>query len=90
MHNKEVEGKTMLGNIIIALLIGAVSGWLASILMGTKGGLIKNIILGVIGGFVGGAIFNLLELSINGYLGTIVTSVVGACVVIFVAKLLSK
>ena len=58
--------------------------------MNTRGGLIRNIILGVVGGFVGGYVFKLLELSINGYVGTIVVSVVGACLVVFIVNKIFK
>lgn len=76
--------------IIISILLGAVSGWIASKIMKTGGGIIRNVILGIIGGFVGGLVFGLIGIGANNYLGTIVISVVGACIVIFVAKLISK
>ncbi len=80
----------MLINLLISIVIGAVSGWLASLIMKSKGGLLRNIIMGIIGGFVGGLIFGLLGISVSGYFGTVVVSVVGACLVIFVANKLFK
>lgn len=77
-------------NIIISLIIGAVCGWLAGIIMKSGHGLLVNIILGIVGGFVGGFIFGLLGLSINGIVGTIISSVVGACLIIFVVRLIKK
>ena len=77
-------------SILIAVAIGAVSGWIASLIMGTKGGLIRNIILGVVGGFVGSWLFSLLNISFAGILGTILTSVVGACLVVFIVNRLFK
>ncbi len=72
---------------LVAILIGAVSGWLAGLIMGSKGGLIRNIILGIAGGFVGSFIFRLLPISVaDGYLGTIITSVVGAALIIFIVN----
>ena len=73
--------------IIIAILIGAVAGWLASLRMGKKKSLIVNIILGVIGGFVGSWLFGILGINIGltGILGDIVVSTIGA--VIFIAIL---
>ena len=76
--------------IITSLLIGAVAGGLASFIMGSKGGLIRNIIIGIVGGFVGAYVFDLLQISWNGLLGTIGTSLIGACLLIFVGKLLFK
>ncbi len=76
----------MLVDLLIAILLGAVSGWLASLIMKSKGGLLRNIILGVAGGFVGSLLFDLIGLSFGGYLGTIFVSVVGACLVIFIVN----
>jgi len=58
--------------------------------MKSEGSLLRNIILGIIGGFVGELIFNLLGITFSNYLGTILVSVVGACLVIFVVKLITK
>ncbi len=59
-------------NILVSLIIGAVCGWLAGYIMKSGHGLLMNIILGIVGGFVGGFIFNLIGLSINGILGSII------------------
>lgn len=80
----------MLVDLLIAIVLGAVSGWLASLIMKSSGSLIKNIILGVVGGFVGSLLFDLVGLSFGGYLGTIFVSVIGACIVIFVVNKLFK
>ena len=51
--------------IVIALLIGAVAGWLAGLVMGGRGGLLRNIILGIIGSVVGTFLLGLI--GIHGY-----------------------
>ena len=79
-----------LKEIITSLLIGAIAGGLASFIMNSKGGLIRNIIIGIIGGFVGAYVFGLLNISWNGLIGTIGTSLVGACLLIFIGKALFK
>ncbi len=50
-------------SLIAWIIIGAVAGWLASILMKTDAqmGLVSNIIVGMIGSLVGGAIVVLLQ-----------------------------
>ena len=73
-------------NLLISILVGAVSGWIASIITNSKSGLIKNIILGLVGGFVGEFICGLLGISFAGWIGTIVVSVAGACLVVFVVN----
>jgi len=49
--------------ILTWIIFGALVGWIASILMGTKrGGLIRNIIVGLVGSFLGGWIASLLNI----------------------------
>lgn len=77
-------------NVLISVAIGAVSGFLASRIMGSKGGLLRNIIMGIIGGIVGSFILGLVGISGSGYIGTIVVSVIGACLVIAVGRVLFR
>ena len=60
-------------NIVIDILIGALVGWVAGLIMKSKGGFWRNAIMGIIGGFVGG----LIPIPFVG-------AVLGACLVIFV------
>ena len=76
--------------ILISIIIGAVSGWIANIIMNSKSGLIRNIILGVVGGFLGSFIFDKLGIAFAGYLGTILVSVVGACIIILIVDKIFK
>ena len=76
----------MLIDLVISIILGAVSGWIAGKIMKSEGSLIRDIVLGVVGGFVGGFIFKLLGISFAGYLGTIVVSVIGACLLIIVVN----
>ena len=76
--------------LIIALVIGGLCGWLAGKIMKSKKGLLFNIILGIIGGVVGGFVFGLLNIPLPGYLGDIVSGVVGSCLVIFIVRLFKK
>ena len=77
---------------MIFLLIGAVAGWLAGVILKGGGfGLIGNIIAGVVGSFVGGWLFKTLGISLAaGLLGTILTAAIGAIVVLLVVGLLRR
>jgi len=82
-------------DILIAIVIGAIAGWLASKIMGTKGSLLKYIILGILGGFVGGFLFGLLKIDVSLSVGpincgTVIVSAIGACIVIFLVDKLLK
>lgn len=61
---------------ILSILIGALVGWVAGIIMKSKGGFIRNAIMGILGGVVA-------WLLLPGWLGYI-GSVIGACLVIWV------
>jgi len=78
--------------IMLFLLIGAVAGWLAGLIMGGGGyGLIGDIVIGVIGGFIGGYLFRFLNLSAgSGWLGSLVTALVGAIILIAVVRTLKR
>ena len=77
-------------DILVSLAIGALAGWLAGMIMGSKNSLLLNIILGIVGGFVGGLIFSFLGIEAIGIFGTIICAVVGACLVIFIVRLIKK
>ena len=44
------------------LIIGALAGWLASMVMGTNAqqGLLADIVVGIVGAFIGGFLFNVI------------------------------
>lgn len=84
----------MIGNIIVWLIVGAIAGWLAGIVMKSRQGLITNIILGIIGSFVGGFVLTLIpgvqSVETGLSLGHILTAMIGAIVVIAVVRLLRR
>lgn len=81
-----------LQGLLIFLVIGALAGWLAGVILKGGGfGLIGNIIAGVVGSFVGGWMFSKLGISIgSGLVSTIITSAIGAIVVLLIVGLLRR
>ena len=81
-------------DLLYIIIIGAIAGWLAGQLWKGKGfGLLWNIIIGIVGAFVGGWLLGKLGVSIdlgNATLSLILTSVIGAIVVLFIASLLNR
>ena len=71
-------------DLLIFLVIGTVAGWLAGIMMKSRGfGLLANILIGILGGVVGGFLFRLLEIAPSGLIGLIVTATVGAVMLLY-------
>jgi uncharacterized membrane protein YeaQ/YmgE (transglycosylase-associated protein family) len=75
--------------ILAWIVVGAIAGFLANLVMGSREGLLMMIILGIVGGLVGGFIaanvFN--KGSVDGInLESIVIATLGAILVIFVVR----
>ncbi|MDX2013033.1 MAG: GlsB/YeaQ/YmgE family stress response membrane protein [Myxococcaceae bacterium] len=76
------------------VVLGGVAGWLASVVAGTNArmGLVANVLVGVLGSTVGGVVFRFFGgAGVTGFnLSSLLVSVVGACVVLVVAKKLFR
>ena len=83
-------------NFIIWLILGAIIGWLAGMVMGDRGGTIMNIVVGIVGAFLGGFVFNLLGIggsNINNSdfsIGGLVVSLIGACILLGIVNLVRR
>ncbi|MBR4731529.1 MAG: GlsB/YeaQ/YmgE family stress response membrane protein [Lachnospiraceae bacterium] len=77
-------------HFIISIIVGAIIGWLAGIIMKSKNGILINIILGLAGGFVGKLIFGTLTGGLLSWVGDILFSVIGACILIAVVRFIKK
>ena len=76
-------------DLIIFLVIGAVAGWLAGVIMKGGGfGLVGDIIVGVIGSLIGGWLFGLLGIAAGGLIGSIIAAVVGAIILIAILRMI--
>jgi uncharacterized membrane protein YeaQ/YmgE (transglycosylase-associated protein family) len=80
--------------IVIWLLIGAVAGFLAGLVMEGGGfGLIGNIIIGILGAVVAGYLFPRLGVSIpiaDPLIRSIIISTIGAIILLFIIGLVRR
>ena len=79
-----------LESIIIIVVMGLVSGWLAGVIWKGSGfGIVGNIVIGVVGAFIGSWVFQQLGISIgHGILSSVISSVAGALILLFVIGLI--
>lgn len=78
----------LLGALLVGLMAGAIASWL---MPGGGRNWITNLILGLLGGLLGGWLFTLLGVSTgDGFWGTLITSIVGACLLIWLGSLFKK
>ena len=78
--------------ILVILLIGALAGWLGSLIFKGSGlGLIGNIIVGILGSFVGYWLLGKFGISLGtGWIGAILTGALGAVVILAIINLLFR
>jgi uncharacterized membrane protein YeaQ/YmgE (transglycosylase-associated protein family) len=81
-------------NIIGWLIIGALAGWLASLVAGTNAqqGWLMNIIVGILGAFVGGFLYSVLTGAnfVAGFdLVTLLVATVGAVILLLIYRALT-
>ncbi len=75
-------------DLLIALVVGAVVGWLAGILMKAKTGLLANILIGVVGSSLGSWLFGVLGFAAYGAIARWIVAVAGAAVLIALLRML--
>lgn len=78
--------------LLIWLIVGAVAGWLAGVIVKGGGfGIIGNIIVGIIGSLIGGWLFTALQIDAGaGIIGAIAGATVGAVVLLFLIRVLRR
>jgi len=80
--------------VIVTLAIGAIAGWLAGVLVEGAGfGLLVNMLLGIAGAFIAATLFPRLGLGLTlggGLVGAIVTSALGAIVLLLIVNLVQR
>ncbi|WP_175770812.1 GlsB/YeaQ/YmgE family stress response membrane protein [Burkholderia anthina] len=82
----------MAHGLIMWLIIGAIAGWLASLLVKGDGfGLIVDIIVGIVGAVIGGWLAGVLGISVgSGFFASIIVAVIGAVILLFIIRLFRR
>ena len=72
---------------IMAIVIGALAGWIAEKIMKSEQGLVMNIVLGIVGAVIGNFILMLIfGATMGGIVGQLVVAVIGACLLIAISR----
>ena len=82
-------------NLIVWIIVGAIAGWLASIVMKTNAeqGLLADIVVGIIGGFIGGIVLDALGVggAVSGLnLPSILTAFIGAVILLALLRVIRR
>jgi uncharacterized membrane protein YeaQ/YmgE (transglycosylase-associated protein family) len=79
-------------NIIIWLIVGAIAGWLAGMVVKGGGfGLIGDIIVGIVGGLIAGWLLPRLGIYIgSGFVAAVIDSFIGAVILLLIIRLVRR
>jgi len=78
--------------IIIWLIVGAIAGWLAGMVVKGGGfGLIGDIIVGIIGGLIAGWLLPRIGIFIGGgFVGDVINAFIGAVILLIILRLIKR
>lgn len=87
-----LNGENLLIAFLIWIVIGAIIGWLAGLLVQGGGfGFLVDALIGIFGSVLAGWLFPNLGIEIgHGLIGSILASVVGAAIVVLIVRLLRR
>lgn len=78
-------------HLLIFLIIGALAGWLAGVVMKGRGfGIVINMVVGVVGAFFGGWLLPRLGVSFGGDIGLFITAFIGAVILLALIGLIKR
>jgi uncharacterized membrane protein YeaQ/YmgE (transglycosylase-associated protein family) len=79
-------------SIIIMIIVGAIAGWLAGLIVRGFGfGLVWDILIGIVGAFIGVWLLTRLGISpFSGFVGSIINATIGAVVLLFIVGLIRR
>ncbi len=81
-------------NFLLWLLLGAVAGWIASLIMKTNQsqGTLLDIVVGIVGAFLGGWLFQTFgQAGVTGFnFYSLLVAIVGAVVLLFLVRLVRR
>jgi uncharacterized membrane protein YeaQ/YmgE (transglycosylase-associated protein family) len=79
-------------DIIIWLIVGAIAGWLAGMVVKGGGfGLIGDIVVGIIGGLIAGWLFPRIGIPVGtGFVRDVIDSFIGAVILLIILRLIKR
>jgi uncharacterized membrane protein YeaQ/YmgE (transglycosylase-associated protein family) len=79
-------------SLLVFLIVGAIAGWLAGLLVKGYGfGLLGNIVVGIVGAFIAGWLFPRIGISLgNSTLDAIVYATIGAVILLVLIRLIKR
>jgi uncharacterized membrane protein YeaQ/YmgE (transglycosylase-associated protein family) len=86
------EGLMALESLIVLVIVGAIAGWLAGMVVkGVGFGLVGNIVVGIVGAFIGSWLLPRIGLYIGGnIIAAIINATIGAVILLIIIGLVKR
>ena len=73
------------------IIIGALAGWIAGMIMKTKEGRLLNIVIGIVGALIGGFLLSFfVDTASGGWWFTLFTAILGAVILLYLVRLVRR
>lgn len=73
------------------IIIGAIAGWIAGVIMKTKYGLLTDVVVGVVGALIGGFLLSfVVDTASGGWWFTLFTAILGAIILLWLLRLFGR
>jgi uncharacterized membrane protein YeaQ/YmgE (transglycosylase-associated protein family) len=78
--------------ILVIIIIGAIAGWLAGMIVNSdSSSLLLDIVIGIVGGYIGQKLFhNMLNITGNHWINLILTATAGGVILALAIKLIRR
>lgn len=94
IKRKNIKKVDVIMSILAWIILGALAGWIASMIMGenAKMGAIANIVVGVVGAFIGGFLISFFGgQGFTGFnLWSLIVAIIGAIVLLWIVNLFRR
>jgi uncharacterized membrane protein YeaQ/YmgE (transglycosylase-associated protein family) len=78
-------------NLIVVLIVGGIIGWVAGMIMKTRGGLVVDIVVGIVGALLAGFLFGRNTLTSGSFsIESLLFSLLGAVILLAIVKLVFR
>ena len=73
------------------IIIGALAGWIASMIMKTKEGLLLDIVIGIVGALIGGFLLSfVVDTASGGWWFTLFTAILGSVILLGLLRMVRR
>jgi uncharacterized membrane protein YeaQ/YmgE (transglycosylase-associated protein family) len=78
-------------NLIVVIIVGAIIGWVAGMIMKTRGGLLVDIVVGIVGALLAGWLFGKQLFTAGNFsIESLLLSLLGAVILLAIVKLIFR